>query len=1184
MTFAALQRHSDATTAAPRRRAAGALRVGDALDSFEQEADRVADQVAAGGHVGGWSLSKLDWGKVQRDPTPDPAPSPAPQPKPDNYDEALAKLGEAFLQTDLGKQISAAAKADTLVKGAQGFVDTLPGKIIAGAAAAGVVSALAATHTPLPAQIPAIPLDMLKPGLTVKITWEGPVDHPAKAMITFGYTPKSADDGKKKPQTRAERQREQNAATAADQEKFREGLKSPQQRREEAADEREALGAWMRHAYPGIGGRGAGASGLSEAPLAGPQLQLPHYQSPLRPAHASLLDKKLELPTTAAGDAKKEEPPTPVQRKAGRALPLIDDSARSLPLIDEAAPVREVLGRGGRPLDPHTRRSMEARFGYDFSKVRVHTDATAALSARALGAHAYTVGSDVVFAAGRFAPDTVAGRRLLAHELTHVVQQSRDLQSRPVGIRPAPARIQRDADDDNDSGGWFSDPVAKIKKFVRKLPGYKLFSVIIEKDPLTGEHIDRNAANLLGGLFALIPGGEAIFERIQKSGALEGAFKWVTDEIERLGLHWAYFKGLIDQALDSLGWRDLTNIQAAKDRLIGIFQPAYEKVKQFAADAGNKVLEIAMEAALALVGGTGILDTLREAGQAFRTIVKDPVGFLKNLIEGLNQGFTRFKDHILEHLKNTVLELIFGAVLPPGVTLPKNISLGSVVGLVLQILGLTWENFRGKLVARLGEPAVNFLEGTFDFLMKIVRAKSLAVVWELILQKADQLMDTVLEGVKSWVVTKVVTIAVVKLATLFNPVGAIVEAIQAIYKTINFFIEKAKQLKALVDAIVKSLANIAAGRLTEAANFVENAMARALSAIVGFLADYFGLGDIGKKVREIIGGVRKKVDDALDKILDWVVEKGAAFYQKGKEAAGKVFDWWQQRKEVLVGEEEHSIYMEGTENAPKLMIASVPGRPWSEYLKDKKVPAAQKPLLTATRKLAEELEKPLPPSSNDKEKAANVEKKRKLFNEIAANIVALGFSGEDSAPASVIEYGGVRAEDGGGLEAKATILSRKHPPGTPPSDEPPIWMNLGSLIQKKNYVQGHLLNHNLGGEGRRFNLSPINKKANAEHLSKIERTVKKTVNQDKKVMSYQVKAIYGVHSEKPKRYLKLKDLEAAGELSPRQRTEFSEYEAEQKLCTGFEYRAAELSFAGNKWAEAAGGVVYDGKIENTLEG
>ena len=66
---------------------------------------------------------------------------------------------------------------------------------------------------------------------------------------------------------------------------------------------------------------------------------------------------------------------------------------------------------------------MEPRFGYDFSRVRVHTDARATQSARAVNALAYTVGRDVVFDAGQYAPHTNEGKSLMAHELTHVVQQ-----------------------------------------------------------------------------------------------------------------------------------------------------------------------------------------------------------------------------------------------------------------------------------------------------------------------------------------------------------------------------------------------------------------------------------------------------------------------------------------------------------------------------------------------------------------------------------------------------------------------------------------------------------------------------------------------------------------------------------------------------------------------------------------
>jgi hypothetical protein len=87
------------------------------------------------------------------------------------------------------------------------------------------------------------------------------------------------------------------------------------------------------------------------------------------------------------------------------------------------AVVHEVLRSPGQAMTPTTRDTMESRFDHDFSRVRVHSDARAAESARAVNALAYTVGSDVVFGGGQYQPSTLAGQRLLAHELAHVVQQ-----------------------------------------------------------------------------------------------------------------------------------------------------------------------------------------------------------------------------------------------------------------------------------------------------------------------------------------------------------------------------------------------------------------------------------------------------------------------------------------------------------------------------------------------------------------------------------------------------------------------------------------------------------------------------------------------------------------------------------------------------------------------------------------
>ncbi len=101
---------------------------------------------------------------------------------------------------------------------------------------------------------------------------------------------------------------------------------------------------------------------------------------------------------------------------------------------ESPAIVEEVLKTPGRPLDRNTRTFFEQRMGHDFGAVRVHTDPTAAASASAVRSHAYTVGSDLVFSAGRYAPGSTYGDHLLAHELAHVVQQTGT--SRRTGILP----------------------------------------------------------------------------------------------------------------------------------------------------------------------------------------------------------------------------------------------------------------------------------------------------------------------------------------------------------------------------------------------------------------------------------------------------------------------------------------------------------------------------------------------------------------------------------------------------------------------------------------------------------------------------------------------------------------------------------------------------------------------------
>ena len=117
---------------------------------------------------------------------------------------------------------------------------------------------------------------------------------------------------------------------------------------------------------------------------------------------------------------------TPAHHDFSGAPPRIQRfSGQSHAQVDAApASVDQALASPGKPLEPALRQEMEARFGYDFAGVRVHSGTTAEQSAEDVNAHAYTVGHDIVLGSDRFGTDTHEGRRMIAHELTHVVQQS----------------------------------------------------------------------------------------------------------------------------------------------------------------------------------------------------------------------------------------------------------------------------------------------------------------------------------------------------------------------------------------------------------------------------------------------------------------------------------------------------------------------------------------------------------------------------------------------------------------------------------------------------------------------------------------------------------------------------------------------------------------------------------------
>jgi hypothetical protein len=214
---------------------------------------------------------------------------------------------------------------------------------------------------------------------------------------------------------------------------------------------------WRAPATTSVPRTGEQAETIGKHGISGSRTSLPYLeraQASFGAAHdlsaqrnATMIQAKLKV--SEPGDIYEQEADrisgqvlaAPAQTADGKA-PCIRRAAEQPTGETASAPagVEHVLTSAGNPLEPALRREMEQRFDWDFSRVRVHIGSAAEQSARDLNARAYTVGANLVFGAGEFEPQTHEGRRLLAHELTHVVQQS--------GAEPNVVRRSNGFDDD----------------------------------------------------------------------------------------------------------------------------------------------------------------------------------------------------------------------------------------------------------------------------------------------------------------------------------------------------------------------------------------------------------------------------------------------------------------------------------------------------------------------------------------------------------------------------------------------------------------------------------------------------------------------------------------------------------------------------------------------------------------
>ncbi len=898
----------------------------------------------------------------------------------------------------------------------------------------------------------------------------------------------------------------------------------------------------------------------------------------------------------------------------------------------------------GAPLPAGVRNFMEPRFKANFSKVKVHTSEKSAQMSAQLSAKAFTVGEHIFFGKDQFKPDTTEGKELIAHELTHTIQQGSAIQRseattvtqrtgagiqrsfldsilnffadkannipgysmlifilgvNPINMQPVPRTaanlfrgiiglipggnliyealqnhgiIDRVAEwimqkfaelgaignsfrdgfnrfknslgaSDIFSLGsvWdravriFTEPIGRIISFIRSLVtdilkfikdailrplaalakdtrGYDLLKAILGEDPITGEPVPRNAETLIGGFMKLI-GQEEIWENIKRGNAIQRAWTWFQTALNDLMGFLREIPTLFMNALRALEITDIILVPRAFSKLIGVFG---DFVGRFISWAGNTIWNL-LEIIFSVVAPAA-MPYLQKARQAFRTILQDPIGFIRNLLAAAMLGFRQFGTNFLTHLRNSLIQWFTGAL--PGVYIPQALNLREIIKFILSVLGLTWQNIRVKLVRAIGETAVAAMETGFDIVKTLV-TQGPAAAWEKIREAISNLQQMVMDGIMEFVKSKIVEAAITKLMSMLTPAGAFIQAILAIYNTVMFFVERLRQIAQVAASFIDSIAAIAGGVIATAANRVEQTMAGLLTLVISFLARIAGLGRVSDAVMNIINRVRQPIDRALDRVVAWLVSVGrrfvAAVVSGARRGAAAILGWLGLRKHFKVAGEDHDIYFDREAPTANIIVASRNPGLLSNIISTKKwqnkdisdtgigTLRAQVVIIDSNRR------------EMTRERGEIIMRCYDIITQVLAQEAGV------TPPVTAIL---VKTAIKSGREQMGKILLVEPlslNPGGLSGSQPTVGSLLGDEMKQKypNYfVEGHLLNHNLHGPGyERWNLTPLTQKANRNMLSKAERHAKSDVLASGIVLSYKVEVDYPSSGNKPEKQI-----------------------------------------------------------------
>jgi len=582
---------------------------------------------------------------------------------------------------------------------------------------------------------------------------------------------------------------------------------------------------------------------------------------------------------------------------------------------------------------------MEGVFQVSFGQVRIHADPEADALNRGVAAVAFTVGSDIFFRAGAYQPHSAAGQHLLAHELTHVVQQRAGSLGTSGGGNAGGTMTVGAADDRHEQEA--------------EQTAHRVTAALQRQGPaLTAPATSPGAAlsRAHDPAVALAPGAPGVARipdlTVRRFGlgdlwqavtgaasAAWGGFTGALRGIAQAGytavtgtLHWAQavvtgagqlagqavtvvanaahnatqfavtvggkVVGLVGQVTAQAIGQVMQTVAAARTSLAAVTNMAAFLGRKLhdAPAAFVRALQDKAHQVLMGVLGPDVSAILGGAAGTLALILKDPLKFLNNLGLALKAGFGMVSRNLKGVLQGGLMSWLSGSL---GVTIPDGavkFDVAGIIGLGLNALHLGYDALKAGVIAGLTKQGVKDAATVVSrletgalagfTLLRTIRAKGLAGAWDVITQQVRDSLGSALDGAKAavmqWVTQHVIQGVIAQLVTLCTPVGDIVELLLTIYKAVQFFLDKMRALGQFMATLKDAVTKVATGDVWHAGAQVYNAVVASVPLLLGFIANLLGLGDVGAAVRNALAALTAPVRRIEAELIALIVSKGQA--------------------------------------------------------------------------------------------------------------------------------------------------------------------------------------------------------------------------------------------------------------------------------------------------------------------